>query len=217
MYYFLKCLAWVLVTLTVNYQRRGYHNAPLKGPYLVVANHLGSSDPVLVSLALRRRIIFLAKEELFSNPVYAYFVTQFGAIPVYRGKFNREALQKTRAILSGGGAIGLFPEGQRSRSGALIAAQPGSALIASHNRVPILPVGITGTETMRGFGWIWRRPRVLINIGEPFYLPDAGKALNSEQLDRYSDLIMRKIAELLPEKYRGVYHEIPNEQKDTNH
>jgi 1-acyl-sn-glycerol-3-phosphate acyltransferase len=163
------------------------------------------SDPVLLGLGTSRKVVFLAKEELFKNAFSAFFVKRFGAIPVYRGRFNREALNQTRAILAAGGVIGLFPEGQRSKTGSLISPQPGSALIASHNRVPILPVGITGTESIKGMGWLWRRPRVTINIGRPFYLPDAAKALNRGQLDQYSDLIMHKIAELLPEKYHGVY------------
>jgi 1-acyl-sn-glycerol-3-phosphate acyltransferase len=205
MYYFLRYLSWVVVTATLRFYRRGLANVPAQGPLLVVSNHLSVSDPVLLGIGLQRRMVFLAKEELFKSPFSAYFVNRFGAIPVYRGRLNREALTRTRAILASGGVIGLFPEGQRSRSGGLIAAQPGSALIASHNRVAILPVGITGTETIRGFGWIWRRPRVSLNIGRPFYLPAQDDSLNHAKLDQYSDLIMHRIAELLPEKYQGVY------------
>jgi 1-acyl-sn-glycerol-3-phosphate acyltransferase len=198
----------------MNYQHQGKHNIPSRGPFLIVANHMSVSDPVLIGIGTNRKVVFLAKEELFKNVFSAYFVRSFGAIPVYRGRFNREALNKTRSILAVGGVIGLFPEGQRSKTGSLITPQPGSALIASHNRVPILPVGITGTETIKGLGWLWHRPRVLINIGRPFYFPDTGKGINREQLDQYSDLIMQKIADLLPEKYRGVY--IGNRQKHEN-
>ena len=205
MYYFLKWVAWLLVALTISYHRQGKQNIPARGPLLVVANHMSVSDPVLVGIALGRRVTFLAKEELFKNPFSAYFVRQFGAIPVYRGRLNREALNKTRTILLRKGVIGMFPEGQRSKNGAMIHAQPGSALIAAHNRVLILPVAITGTEKIRGMNWLKHRPSVLVNIGKPFYLPDVEKALSGEKLDLYSELIMRRIAELLPEKYRGVY------------
>jgi 1-acyl-sn-glycerol-3-phosphate acyltransferase len=205
LYYLLKYIAWILVVLTINYHRRGRRNIPARGPLLVVANHMSVSDPVLVGIALGRRVTFLAKEELFKNSFSAYFVRQFGAIPVYRSRLNREALHKTRTVLDREGVIGMFPEGQRSKNAAMIFAQPGSALIAAHNRVLILPIGITGTEKIRGMTWLKHRPSVLVNIGKPFYLPDNGQALNSEILDMYSELIMRKIAELLPEKYRGVY------------
>ncbi len=205
LYYFLKYLAWILVALTVNYHRRGKQNIPPKGPLLVVANHMSVSDPVLLGIALGRPVIFLAKEELFYNRFSSYFVRKFGAIPVFRGSSNRQALHQTNLVLAKGGVIGMFPEGQRSKTGAMISAQPGSALIAYHNQVPILPIGITGTEVIRGLGWIWRRPDVLVNIGRPFSLPRAGKALNREQLRQQSELIMHKIAELVPPKYRGRY------------
>jgi 1-acyl-sn-glycerol-3-phosphate acyltransferase len=206
LYYFLKYLAWIVVSLTINYHRRGYKNIPNKGPLLVVANHLSVSDPVLVGIGLGRPLIFLAKEELFKNAFSSFFVRGFGAIPVYRRSSNREALHKANVVLVNGGALGMFPEGKRSTTGAMISPQPGSALIAYHNHVPILPIGITGTGIIRGLSWIFHRPKVLINIGEPFYLPEAGKALNREQLNEYSDLIMRQIAELLPPEYRGQYN-----------
>jgi 1-acyl-sn-glycerol-3-phosphate acyltransferase len=205
LYYFLKYLAWVLVFLFMRYQRVGLKNVPARGPLLVVSNHLSVSDPVLIGIGTGRRIVFLSKEELFNNMFNSYFVTSFGAIPVYRGRFNREALVRTKSILDSGGVIGMFPEGHRSRTGTLNQAQPGSALIAVHNHVPILPIGIAGSETIKGLGWIWHRPNVVMRIGEPFFLPAEEDKLNSLKLDRYSDLIMNKIGELLPEKYRGVY------------
>jgi 1-acyl-sn-glycerol-3-phosphate acyltransferase len=216
LYYFLKYLAWLLVILTISYHRRGIKNIPAKGPLLVVANHMSVSDPVLLGIGLGRRLIFLAKEELFKKPFNAYFVRRFGAIPVYRGSSNREALRKANVILINDGALAMFPEGKRSTRGTMITPQPGSALIAYHNGVPILPIGITGTQLIRGIGWIWNRPKVLINIGEPFYLPAAGKALNREQLNQYSDLIMQKIAELVPQEYRGRYGDTSKDNENEN-
>ncbi|HSW58090.1 MAG TPA: lysophospholipid acyltransferase family protein [Dehalococcoidales bacterium] len=217
MYQILRILSWILVILTIRFERKGIQNVPLHGSLLVVANHMSVSDPVLLGIGLRRRIIFLAKEELFRNIFSAYFVRQFGAIQVFRGRSNRDALHKTGQVLASGGAIGMFPEGQRSKEGKMISPQFGSALIAYHNRVAVLPVGISGTEVIRGMSWIWRRPRVVIQIGSPFYLPEGGKALNREQLAEYSDMIMHKIAVLVPEKYRGQYQteDTSNENKNN--
>ena len=171
----------------------------------MVANHLSVSDPVIVGLSLNRRVTFLAKEELFKNPFSRYFVRSFGALPVYRGKSSRDTLHKANLVLQNGGVLAMFPEGHRSHTGLLNSPQPGSALIAYHNKVKIVPVGIYGTEVVRGHKWILRRPRVYIKIGEPFYLPYSSKSLTREQLARYSDTIMQHIAELIPEKYRGPY------------
>ena len=99
----------------------------------------------------------------------------------------------------------MFPEGTRSYHGQLQPAWPGSALIAARSGVPILPVGIAGTEKMRGIGWLLRRPRITVNIGQPFWLPPVSSRLTKVELAEHTDFIMRRIAELLPEEYRGDY------------
>ena len=68
-------------------------------------------------------------------------------------------------------------------------------------------MGITGSEKIRGLGWIWHRPKVTLRIGQPFYFPEMGHSLSKEQLLELTDTIMKHIAELLPEKYQGQYSE----------
>jgi len=189
----------------MRYHREGIKNLPAGGSFMVVANHLSVSDPVIIGLSLNRKVVFLAKEELFKNPISRYFVRSFGALPVYRGKSSRDTLHKANLVLQNGGVLAMFPEGHRSTSGRMESPQPGSALIAYHNKVKIVPVGIYGTEAVRGFKWVFSRPQVYINVGEPFYLPYSSKALTREQLAGYSDTIMQHIAELIPQNYRGNY------------
>jgi 1-acyl-sn-glycerol-3-phosphate acyltransferase len=98
----------------------------------------------------------------------------------------------------------MFPEGMRSTSGHMIPALPGSALIAVDNDVPVLPVGITGTEKMWQLSWIFKRPCILVTIGKPFTLSHNGR-VTKEQLAGLTDTIMSHIAELLPSEYHGVY------------
>jgi len=171
----------------------------------VVANHLNLADPPLLGVSLGRTVIFMAKEELFRSRLTAYFLSGFGSFPVHRGKLDRQALRSSQQVLADGLALAMFPEASRSRSARLKAAMPGSALIACHSGVPILPVGIIGTEQLRGVGWLFRRPRVTINIGKPFSLPPVEGKLTREKLVEYTDFIMQRIAELLPPQYRGVY------------
>ena len=184
---------------------KGKSNLPGEGPFLLVSNHLSVADPVLLGAKIGHRVVFMAKEELFRNKLIAYFIRSFGAIPVYRGSSNRDALHESSAILKGGQILGMFPEGKRSTSGSLNKGQPGAALIAYHNKIKILPISIIGTEKIRGKEWIFHRPRVQITIGEPFYLPEIGRTLRREQIFELTDIIMKKIAHLLPEKYRGQY------------
>ncbi|GAG46098.1 unnamed protein product, partial [marine sediment metagenome] len=76
---------------------------------------------------------------------------------------------------------------------------------ASHNGVPILPVGITGTEKIKGVSWILRRPQITVNIGHPFNLPPVSSRLTKAELTELTNFIMRHVAELLPPEYRGDY------------
>jgi 1-acyl-sn-glycerol-3-phosphate acyltransferase len=129
-------------------------------------------------------------------------MTSYGSFPVYQGKADRETLHKMEGYLAQGLALGLFPEGTRSHNDALIPAFNGAALITHRTGAPILPLGIHGTEKMRGKTWYFRRPVIEIRFGKLFQLPPKnGKA------DREGDtqLIMEHIAELLPSEYHGVY------------
>jgi 1-acyl-sn-glycerol-3-phosphate acyltransferase len=99
----------------------------------------------------------------------------------------------------------MFPEGKRSRSAQLQPALSGSALIAVHSGAPILPVGITGTEKMKGLAWILHRPQITVNIGQPFSMPSVNGKLTKDELARLTRYIMERIAELLPRKYGGNY------------
>jgi len=101
----------------------------------------------------------------------------------------------------------MFPEATRSKNACLQRALPGSALIASRQAVPVLPVGIAGTEKIKRTSWMFRRPRITINIGPPFSLPSSGGKISKDELAEHTELIMRRIAELLPPEYRGVYGE----------
>ena len=181
------------------------NHVPTGGSLVLVSNHLSVADPVLLGAKTGRKVIFMAKEELFRNRFTAYFVRAFGAIPIYRGSSNRDALHQASRLLADGGVLGMFPEGTRSRQSGLTSGQLGAALIAYHNKVRILPVAITGSERMRGKEWLFHRPQVVITIGEPFYLPEIGHTLRKDQLKELTEIIMGKIAVLLPEKYQGQY------------
>ena len=102
-------------------------------------------------------------------------------------------------------ALIMFPEGKRSHDSQLQPAFPGSALIASRIGAPILPVGIIGTEKIRGLSWWLRRPRITVNIGHVFQPPSANGNLARIERARLTNSIMEHIAELLPPEYRGVY------------
>ncbi len=147
----------------------------------------------------------MAKEELFRFKMFSYLIGSLGAFPVSKGRLDRKALRRAMQVLADGLTLVIFPEGMRSRGGRLRAALPGAVLIALRSGVPIIPVGITGTEKLKGLAWLWRRPEVTVNIGLPFSLLSASDKLTKVELSRLTDVIMGRIAELLPVEYRGHY------------
>lgn len=194
----------VVLFLFTRWEVRGRANVP-KGPLLIVANHLSLADPPIIGVSVNRKAMFLAKEELFRSKFTGYVVRNYGAFPVRRGRMNKEVMRRSAQLLAQDIALIMFPEGRRSRSAQLESAFSGAALIAAHNGAPILPIGITGTEKIKGLTWWLRRPKITVNIGCPFSLPLVNGKLTQVELTRLTHSIMEHIAELLPVEYRGDY------------
>jgi 1-acyl-sn-glycerol-3-phosphate acyltransferase len=204
-YYAGRFLARVILFLLSSWRVNGQENVPEQGPVLIVCNHLHVVDPPIIAVSVKLKAVIMAKEELFRHWFQKFFVQNFGSFLVRRRGVDREALRQAEHWLKQGVSLIMFPEGKRSSTIQMQPAFPGSALIASRLGVPILPVSIVGTEKLRESGWWLRRPRITINIGQPFYLPPADDRLTKIELARLTDSIMEHIAELLPPEYRGVY------------
>ena len=203
-YYFGRWLTWLTLRLFTRWKVRGSENVPASGPLLIVANHMNNADPPLIAVSIRRKMMFMAKEELFRSRLTGYFISNFGGFPVYRGRLNITALQRCKRVLDKGWCLVMFPEGMRSRHAGMIPAFPGSALIAAHNNTVILPVGITGSENIVGKSWYFKRPEVIVQIGKPFTMSHNGR-LTKAQLESMTTDIMCRIADLLPPPYHGCY------------
>jgi len=196
----------LLFKILTRWEVEGRENLPSGGPLLVVFNHLGHLDPALLVATLPWRITGLAVADLRKVPVTGFLLRLGGAIWVNRGHYDREALRKGLALLERGDILAIAPEGRISVTGALEKGKTGPVFLAQRANVPLLPIGITGTEEAPRRLKRFRRPHLRVIIGQIFRLPEhpPGRS-RKEQLRADSDFIMRHLAELLPEKYRGVY------------
>lgn len=200
-------LARVLMATLSRRTITGLENIPAEGPLVVVSNHLSMADQYFIAYHIKRRLVFMAKEELFRFRPVRLLVEGFGAFPVKRGGLDRAAIVEALRVLDNGLALAMFPEGSRSRDGKLREAFPGVAIIAAHKRLPILPLAVTGLQGIEKtiLVWAFYRPRVTMTIGQPFYLPQTGAKLTREERQALTDRIMVHIARLLPPENRGYY------------
>ena len=214
--YFVMCSTMATaLRIFGRWEVRGRRHVPIRGPLIVVSNHLHNADPPLLGASLPRRIHFMAKIELFQKGLRSLPVTLFGSFPVRRFEADLAALRTAQELLRDGEAICMLPEGHRNRHGtALQEPFPGAALIALRSGAPVLPVGITGTEQIKGIGILLKRPRITVTIGEPFLLPRTGK-LDGETVRAASETIMRRIAALLPPEYQGRWADTAPPPGDT--
>jgi len=206
----LRAIALAVLRPLLSLRLIGVEGVPLDGPLLVASNHLSNADPIILEAVFPRPLFFLGKAELFGNPVFRWVLRRFGGIPLERGTADLSAIRRARAVLEQGIALGIYPEGVRSRTVALVKGLPGAGLIAIQSGSPVLPVAIYGTEFFPVNGELPpRRPKALprgvtVHFGTPIRIPERvdGKRVTA---DEATHLIMMRIAELLPERYHGVY------------
>jgi 1-acyl-sn-glycerol-3-phosphate acyltransferase len=184
----------------------GMENFPSEPPYIIALNHVALFDAPLVATVCPHIVRGFVAAKHRRNLVYGAIIELAGGIWVRRGEVDRQALRQALDLLKRGDEVlGIAPEGTRARGPyALQEAKTGTAYLAARADVPIVPVGVTGTEKIKHNFPRLRSTDVRLVVGKPFRLPESGY-IRGEKLQEYTDLIMHHIAELLPEEYRGVY------------
>ena len=155
-------------------------------------------------------VLFVADKYRIST-FWRFFVRHLDAVWLNREALDLKAMRAVQQRLAAGQVLLIAPEGTRSSSGTLQFAKPGAAYLAARAGLPIVPIGITGTEDLLVSGRLrrLRRLHIRINIGEPFYLAPLERRTRDAQLAAYTDEIMCQIGRLLPTQYHGVYASHP--------
>lgn len=185
----------------------GLENVPPYGAYFIVINHVDTLDAPLIVVFWPHHPEGLTAADNFSSPIIGTLMRMYGALPLNRTQYDREALEKGLAVLKAGSPLIVAPEGTRRRHPGMQEAKPGIGYLALKAQVPIVPVGITGTETWIPSWKQFKRPKLSLIIGRPFSLPaePVTPANRRQKIVEYTTLIMTNLAKLLPLEYRGVY------------
>jgi 1-acyl-sn-glycerol-3-phosphate acyltransferase len=180
----------------------GRENVPATGAYILVANHTSWKDPPIVSLAITTPIRWMAKTEVFDYPIIGFLLRGIGNFAIRRGESDRRSIALALAVLQKGLPLGVFPEGHRSESKALLRGRPGISLLADRADALIVPCGIVGTPTARLR--LFRRAEVTLSFGRPFRISELPPEVRRDR-QATADAIMLRLAQMLPIAMRGVY------------
>jgi 1-acyl-sn-glycerol-3-phosphate acyltransferase len=188
----------------------GREHIPYRMRYIVAMNHVSIFDPPLIGAFWPEQLEIIGASDVFEKPGQGQILKAYGVIPVHRGEYDRALFTKIISVIHAGYPLLIAPEGGRSHVTAMRRALPGIAYIVEQTHVPVVPVGLVGTtedfwqRARRG-----ERPALEIHIGKPIILPEntAKGAEKHEARQQNADLVMRHLAGLLPEEYRGVYAE----------
>jgi 1-acyl-sn-glycerol-3-phosphate acyltransferase len=180
----------------IAFRARGYgsENVP-NGPVIIAPNHASFMDHFFAGAFLRRHLQFMAKSQLFGSGALSWIYSHGGVFPVRRGYADEDAFVTAFAVLERGGAVGMYCEGGRSRTGRIAdEARPGIGRLALQSGAPVVPVAILGSHQVRN----WKRlqfPKVIVQYGRPLRfqaIPDSSR----DQQQQAAELILERIRDL---------------------
>lgn len=192
LYPFARWVCRCFFAIFYRWRVEGAHHVPVDGSVIVCSNHIGNLDPPLVGSALRRKVYFMAKEELFRVPMLGSLIKALGAFPVKRGASDKRAIKQALELLGKNQVVVIFPEGTRSKTGKLGEGRPGAAFLALKSQATVVPAAIIGPYRLF-------RP-IRLRFGPPVDLsPWLETKVSAETAKAAIERIMQEIQRLIEE------------------
>lgn len=169
------------------------NSIPHEGAYIIASNHMSFSDPVLLGLGQRRRLFFMAKQELFKNKFFGGLIRALGAFPVERGAGDGKAIKTGEDLIKEGNVMTIFIEGGRTKTGEFMRPRSGCTLVAQQMQVPVIPACITITGNPKH-----RFAKRVIHFGDPLTPQQLGLTPDGDrrQLKNATNMIMDEIKKM---------------------
>jgi 1-acyl-sn-glycerol-3-phosphate acyltransferase len=210
--FFLRGLTKLLTLLLLRVKVNRLENFPRHGPAIIVFNHLGDADAILLlaTLPFASPAEGIGKIELNDHWLVGPFFRAYGIIWIHRGQPDRRAIRAALNGLAEGRTVTIAPEGRQTVIGGLEEGNDGAAFLAWKSGAPIIPVALTGTENPNVYGHLkrWQRAPVTLTVGKPFFLREHPQGDRRRTIAEGTHQIMEALARLLPESYRGNYRSI---------
>lgn len=196
-YSLIKFIGTIIFKVCFHFKVIGIENIPIKGPVVIASNHASLLDPPIIGIAANRPVHFMAKQELFKNPILSYIFKQLGSFPVKRGTADRVAIKNGIDILKKNEVLAIFPEGTRNKTAEVRKPAPGALMMASAAKAVIVPVAVVGTQKI-AFLTTFK-----VVFGKPIYL-DKTKKYKKDDLNELSKELMKRI-QIMLDFHRGEF------------
>ena len=211
LYQFFRVIVHIFSTFYFRLEATGLEHIPREGGCLIVANHASFLDPLIVCAYVPRVIHYLTYAYFYYHPAIHWACKRVHCIPIKREGNDVSALKNALRLLRDGEMVGIFPEGARSKDGALMQGEPGVALMALKAGVPIVPVGISGAFQALPKGAIFPKPvKIRLTVGQPFRLEEhvrPEKKMTEETQRRAVNVIMTNIAAVCGQSVPQLFQE----------
>lgn len=207
-YWMIKTLAWPVTHGYVRMRVEGVDRLPREGACIVVANHVSYVDPAVLGSACPRRLTFLISRRIYRLLRMRWFYYMMGAVPVSSEMPDPSAMKRALRTLHQGGAIGIFPEGQRMAEGNLGPGKAGVAMLAARTGAPVFPTAIVGARRVMPVGALFPRPcPIRVLFGSPMQFPRSGERRPSrDELQLFAEQVMARIRDLIDSRDGKAAH-----------